>query len=333
MGQISTELRLRAGTLDDLPQVVALANACARETIGRDELTIEGYINEWQDPAIDIAADTRVAELPDGTIAGCVEVWSQPPHIDSWLWGRVHPELRGRGVGTALMDWAEARAAERLAKAPDGARLVLVAASPNDHAPTSALLRERGFAVMRDSLTMERSLEAASPAPRWPAGIVVRSLQPGDEPAVYRAADEAFEDHWGHVAAPDQDEAMRTWLHHLTGRPEFDPSLWFLALDGDAIAGVALCYPARAGDNTLGWVSTLGVRRPWRRRGLGEALLYHAFGELRARGRTRVGLGVDAQSLTGATRLYERAGMHVVHRQIAFEKELRPGNNLSTQSI
>ena len=82
-----------------------------------------------------------------------------------------------------------------------------------------------------------------------------------------------------------------------------------------------------------GWIDTLGVRRPWRRQGLAEALLYHSFAELRRRGRTRVELGVDASSLTGATRLYEKAGMRAIREFTSFEKELRAGVNLATQMI
>jgi mycothiol synthase len=86
-------------------------------------------------------------------------------------------------------------------------------------------------------------------------------------------------------------------------------------------------------DPDLGYVNTLGVVRPWRRRGIGLALLHHAFGELGGRGKKRVGLGVDGSSLTGAVRLYEQAGMHVERRRILYEKELRPGVDLTTQSL
>jgi GNAT superfamily N-acetyltransferase len=71
-----------------------------------------------------------------------------------------------------------------------------------------------------------------------------------------------------------------------------------------------------------GWIRQLGVRRPWRKKGIGLAILHHIFGKFYARGVTRVGLGVDAQSLTGATRLYERAGMHVKNHFARFEKEI-----------
>ncbi len=49
----------------------------------------------------------------------------------------------------------------------------------------------------------------------------------------------------------------------------------------------------------MGWVGTLGVVREWRRHGLGLALLQHSFQQFYQRGKRKVGLGVDAQSLTG----------------------------------
>jgi ribosomal protein S18 acetylase RimI-like enzyme len=104
----------------------------------------------------------------------------------------------------------------------------------------------------------------------------------------------------------------------------------FLAMDGDEIAGISLCKS----ENELGgWVDSLGVRRLWRRKGIGLALLHHTFGEFYRRGISNVSLAVDAQSLTGATRLYERAGMHVVRQYNDYEKELRAGKELSTQSV
>ncbi len=95
------------------------------------------------------------------------------------------------------------------------------------------------------------------------------------------------------------------------------------------VAGLSLCKY----EKDLGWVDTLAVLRPWRRKGLGMALLRHSFAEFYRRGTHKIGLGVDAQNLTGATRLYERAGMHVARQYDAYEKELRAGVELSTQSL
>jgi ribosomal protein S18 acetylase RimI-like enzyme len=102
----------------------------------------------------------------------------------------------------------------------------------------------------------------------------------------------------------------------------FDPSLWFLALDGDEIAGVAICTPEARAAPELGYVSALGVRRPWRRRGLARALLLQTFATFRERGRPGVALHVDAANPTGALALYEGVGMTALPRFEIWEKPL-----------
>lgn len=86
-------------------------------------------------------------------------------------------------------------------------------------------------------------------------------------------------------------------------------------------------------DPSIAWIDELAVLRPWRRKGIGLALLHQVFGEFYRRGKHKVGLGVDGDSLTGATRLYKKAGMRVFRQTDAYEKVLRPGKDLSTQSL
>ncbi len=109
----------------------------------------------------------------------------------------------------------------------------------------------------------------------------------------------------------------------------------FIAMDGPSgeIAGLNLCRPVSYYDAERGWVGEIGVRRPWRKQGLGLALLRHAFNEFYRRGKRKVGLGVDAQNLTGALRLYESAGMHVDQAYDTYEKEIRPGREISVKSL
>jgi GNAT superfamily N-acetyltransferase len=151
---------------------------------------------------------------------------------------------------------------------------------------------------------------------------------------VVRAIQESFQDHFGYVVRPF-DEELELLRHEINDLPNFDQRLWFLAIDGEEIAGIALCFPCAWDDPDVGWVGTLGVRRPWRRRGLGEALLRHAFLEFRKLGKRRAGLAVDSQNLTGATRLYEKVGLRSVpSRQYdLYEKELRTGKELSVISL
>ncbi len=218
---------------------------------------------------------------------------------------RVWIDLRGR-PSAELIDWAEARAREK------GTRLLSGGWTANE-----VLMRElerRAFRIVRHSHRMAIDLREPTPAPVWPAGIAVRSYRAGDEHAFHETHQESFADSWEPV-----DEPFDEWAHWLLEPPAFVPDLWFLAVEGTEPAGVAICHP-HAGVPGLGWVRILGVRRPWRNRGLGRALLLRAFSEFRDRGLTRAGLGVDADSLTGANRLYERAGMHVAARFHIYEK-------------
>jgi ribosomal protein S18 acetylase RimI-like enzyme len=195
------------------------------------------------------------------------------------------------------------------------------------------LFAKLGLKVIRHSWFMAIDLDKAPPEPEWPEGLVIRTYQDlPDLRAVYRAVDEAFRDMWGYVEG-DEEEGLARLQYQVENDPDFDPSLWYLALDGDEIAAVALCNPKVGNDTDMGFVDALGVRRPWRRKGLALGLLQHVFGEFRRRGRKRAGLGVDTESLTGATRLYEKAGMHVTRQIDAYELELRPGRELSTQSV
>ena len=135
--------------------------------------------------------------------------------------------------------------------------------------------------------------------------------RPADDHAVYAAAEEAFADHWEH-----DPRLYEEWQRRCR---DSDRSLWLVARDGDEVAGVAVNDWNRFGG---GWVGASGTRRPWRGRGVGRALLLASFGEFHRRGERLVQLAVDGESPTGAVRLYERVGMHVVWRADVYEKEL-----------
>jgi mycothiol synthase len=150
--------------------------------------------------------------------------------------------------------------------------------------------------------------------PTPPAGVVLRSHRGGEERAVWAAHQEAFRDSWGH----DEDDPYDGWVEDRVESPSFDPDLWVIADADGEVAGISLCRIR----NGRGWVGVLGVRRPWRRLGLGATLLRESFRRFWERGERSVGLGVDAESPTGAVRLYEREGMSVDHRTVTYERAL-----------
>jgi mycothiol synthase len=278
---------LRPPTEDDLPEIVRLSSEDWPEPANEDHVR-----RAWSSPGFDVATDARL----DGTGYASVDELGE---------GRVWINLRGR-PSVELVDWAERRARER------GQRVLSGGWASNEK-----LLRElerRGFGLIRHSQRMTIDLAEPTPDPVWPDGVEVRTFEPGDERTFYEAQQETFADSWEPVEEPFEE-----WSHSLLEGPSFVPDLWFLAMDGADAAGYAICHPHAALPDA-GWVRLLGVRRPWRRRGLGGALLLHAFGEFRRRGLRRVGLGVDSESLTGANRLYEQVGMHVAARFEIYQK-------------
>jgi mycothiol synthase len=322
--------QVRPATYDDLPQVVSMVNAAEVELTGAGDWTVERWQEEWRQGGIDLAASTRVVMAPDGSMVGCIELWDQTnPPARPWIWGRVHPQWKGRGIGSAMLTWALSSSLRALDRLPDDARLAPYVAAPADHKPSVELFESMGMSVCRHAWHMLMDLDAPLPEPPWPAGLQVRVLRyPDDLEATFQALDEAFCDHWGHVDQPFED-AFNRWKRYSFDAMGLKPELFFLALDGDRIAGLINAQERDPADSQRGWIPTLGVRRAYRRQGLGQALLLHAFHALQERGIARVGLAVDATSKTGAMRLYQRVGMRVQLEVTLYELELRPGRELA----
>jgi mycothiol synthase len=342
---------VRAAKMADLDAVVDLVNAAALVDTGMMITNHEDKLIEWGLPQFNMETDTLLLLAADGQAAGgqpvggqpvggqpvgFVELWDMKPHVRHILWGRVHPDHRGQGIGNYLIKWAESRARQSLDKTPPEARVSIHTSAVHQNREAHRLFRARGYSPSRHFFRMliEMAPEVPPPVPVWPEGVKVRPYVLGqDDRAVHRTLDEAFQDHWGYVAGGTFEE----WFHWIEEDSTFDPAVCFLAVVGGAsneqVVGALMARPEWEQDPGMAWIDEIGVLRPWRRQGIGLALLHQAFGEFHRRGRYKVGLGVDGDSLSGATRLYEKAGMHIFRQIDAYEKVLRPGVELSTQSL
>jgi mycothiol synthase len=301
-------VEIRTPDKDDAGAVAEVLNAHAAELYAENVIGTTEVAYWFGLPSVHF----WLAEGPGGELAAYADVREGGERTRYWLDLREHPERRELGGAAALLRAAEGWARGRAAP---GALLRGEAAAPDE--PARRLYEEAEYLLVRHSLEMRAELDVEPPEPRWPNAITVRTFADGDEVRVYEADMEAFEDHWEFVREP-----FAEWRARLVEHPRFDPSLWFLAEEGSDLAGFCLARMHGSEDATLGYVSVLGVRRPWRRRGLGLGLLRHAFREFRARGMTRARLDVDGENLTGAVRLYERAGMSIVKQRDTYEKTL-----------
>jgi GNAT superfamily N-acetyltransferase len=325
---------VRPPQMSDLDDVLELLEICDLTTIGEIEASAEMLKTDWTNPKASLEHNLRVVTTQKGRIVAYAELWdTHDPLVHTWYWARVHPDFEGQGIGTYLINWAEKVSRSVISRAPEEARFTMQAGMHSTYQPSADLFKDNGMKLKRHFYTMKMALNEQPDAPQLPDNIIMRPMRDLEElPAIVHAIEDAFRDHWGYVDNSYEAE-LAFWSHVVETDPSFDRELWFLAVDGDQIAGMSLCWPKYGSDEKMGWVGTLGVRRPWRRQGLGLALLKHSFGDLYQRGKNKVGLGVDAGSLTGATRLYERAGMHAARQFDVYEKELRPGIDMMKRTI
>lgn len=298
---------LRAPIPDDLDAVAAVFIADDAGDAGEIVLDADFLRDEWSRVGFDLATDAWVVADPAGAIVGYVQVMFEEPNVESW--GVVHPEHRGRGIGSSLFDRIEERASELMAGLPSPR--FRHAINAGDRA-AEGLLQARGLRLARHFWHMQIDFAGPFEPGSAPGGIEITAIEPAsDLPAVHAVLDKAFADHWDH-----HPERFDRWAEEYTSVARYDPTLWLLATQGGQPVG-ALTGSVQ-GDR--GWVGDLGVLAPWRGRGIGAALLRRSLATFSRRGLRRAVLSVDAQNPTGATALYEHVGMRVVQRWDVWER-------------
>ena len=284
---------------DDFAAVAGLL-ADDERAHGRPSHVGANEVREWTS-LTDLAGDSWLYEADDGLAAAG---WTAVNGEVGVGIGVVHPRAKGRGLGAELLERSESTLRARA-----GVKRIHQFALGTD-AAAAALLTSRGYRDVRHFFEMAIRLEGPPEMPM----LSVEPFREEDARAFHHALDESFQDHWEHHGQP-----FEQWWQRHNANPNLDLGLWFLIRDGDEIAAVARNEANRNGG---GYVGALGVRRPWRGRGYAKALLLHTFREFWHRGMPRVTLGVDAESPTGATHLYERVGMHVETENVVYEKAL-----------
>lgn len=287
----------------DAAAVTEVVAALEAALYGQTTFSQADLEEEWSE--VDLQHDAWVVRDGDRVVGyGVVRERGDPWQVEAY----VHPDARGRGIGTSIATWLEADAVRR------GARRLQNGVLEAD-AAARGLLESLGYRPVRVFREMRVELQAAPPAPRWPDGLRVVAFDPDRDAREFHAAHQAaFADHWD-----PRPRDFATWSKgHLEGE-RFDPALWCVVRAEDEIAAGTICTGETYGG---GFVHALFTRRPWRRQGVGAALLADAFGRFWERGERTIGLSVDAASDTGAFRLYERAGMSPTLGWMLYEKAL-----------
>jgi GNAT superfamily N-acetyltransferase len=325
----------RGGSIDDYKIAFDLLNLHSMHVNGRNDLNDPELVRlDWLNEGFNPETDLHLVFAPDGALVAFVECWlNHEPPVHPWIFGCVHPDHWGKGIGSHIITWAEDHARLALERCAPELRVAPRSGAEAHNEKGIALFEGLGWKHIRSYYRMVTDLDSAPESSVFPDGITVRPYNPETEfEEVYRTFVDTFKDHFGFIEQP-LEKGLAEFKHNFVDEPGYDPRVWFVAMDGNEMAGICICRPEDPEDVEAGWVSELGVRRAWRKRGLGYALLKHSFATFYADGKKRAGLGVDASSLTGALKLYERAGMRVQRQFNQYEKEFRSGKELAVESL
>jgi mycothiol synthase len=304
--------RVRPATLDDVKPVAAMIAESDRFDYGEVTFFESDLVDFLHRPRMTMATDTWVYEDEHGFPGAFGWVWPRTENEHVVAMGVVHPDHRGRGLGSAVAKVMEERAREIVAGRPEGATAVLTSAIAATEPGARTLLERLGYHEARIFWRMRRHLDGPVEKNEDPQGVVVRRADPeADAKDMHRVVEEAFRDHFR-----PRYEPFDEWLErNLRNEGEL---FWFLAeLDGRVVGALTGSL-----EDEKAHVDQLGVLREERRRGIGEQLLRKSFAAFADAGAKLVELDVDSENRTGATALYERVGMSLALSYIFYDKTL-----------
>lgn len=312
----------RALQREDAHALHRLELYCASTDGSTNLSTVADYQKKLDEAAENPLTDTLCAVDANGQLAmtawvtcdNCVK-----HEYRAFLEGNVHPDHRGRALGSFVLQWMEARARQILATLSDDRPCVLRIDFYDRSDDAIALFEKDGFRFALAEDEMRRDLSQPIPAVPLPEGMTFVTWSPRRAALFFTVYDHAFRDRPG-FPGWSQD----VWRYNLTGDPDFRRDLSLLILDGTEAVGFTICHievEADGGPSGEGWITQMGVRPPWRNRGLGSALLSEVMQRLEATGLRYAMLEVNTNN-SKARSLYRRLGFEDCRRRSSFQKRV-----------
>jgi mycothiol synthase len=304
------DLTFRPPRLDDAQQTHQMIVRCAISEYGQPDSDLEDLLHDWGQ--MDLNHDAWLAFTPKGELIGYGAVLPGGPNLRYDFF--VDPAWASEALGQALLARCEARGLALAQERGETAEMMAQVYVPHVNQQERKIVEQAGFQPVKYHFNMQIQMDSPPPASHWPEGVSLRAATPGqDDRQIHQFIQAAFH-RPGRTPQP-----FEAWQASMMRSDIFDPDLWFLAFAEEEIVGACLCFAY----SDEGWVRQLGVAETWRRRGLGTALLRHAFGEFKKRGYDKVGLGVAGDNTT-AYAFYEKVGMKRLRQYDEYQKPLKP---------
>ncbi len=299
---------------DDLEAVVELAQSCYAMDGGIGFLFEPEEIHSRYLP--DQPGSRIGAFSPDGRLAACasVSIHRDPGRRRARIVGQVRPEVRGRGLGTALMQWSLEQAQVLLAGAGEPQKVMEVATESLTE-PARRLYLARGFACVFEELVMEMDLRQPLQDRRLPPDVAITNWQPDLAEKFFQAYHASFHERPGF---PGYRAAE--WIAIVTEN-DHRPDWSLLARLGGEPAGFVIGNIDLSKDPPGGHIWQVGVVPSQRRRGLASALLVESMRRMQAGEAVSAFLTVHVNN-PGAVEAYARLGFKTIGRRARFERAI-----------
>jgi GNAT superfamily N-acetyltransferase len=300
---------IRHPQMEDAKEVTDLVALCDIEEIGEPDISLSDTLDMWN--SFQLETDVWLAVSPANKIIGYafVEVTGES-RMDTCVF--VHPQFKNHGIGSSLLTKVEERALVLASESKGEQKLMNQIPFTNTSARN--LVEARGYQFSRLYKRMKINLMEQPKQLHFPAGTAISTFKPDqDEETLFEVYDETFRDSWGYAK-----KEFSTWIHQKKGE-DYDPTLWYIVWEGTKPVAFLM---SRMQDDGL-FIDLLGVKRPWRKQGIAQAMLLHVFQEAYRRGQHTILLYVDSDSLTNAHRVYYQVGMSPDSQTAVYCKVLK----------
>jgi len=327
-------LKMRSPEKNEADKASVIFNNYDAHINGEKNSTEEVILKTWEFPNFDLKEDARIIVDENDKWLGFIAVWNDnKPHIQNFIIQKTEPEYIGSDIETVLLEWAEEKSDLNIPKAPADGEVYAATTVDSTQKDKIQNLKDRGYSEIRYFWRMGIDLNTDLDQPEFPEGISITTHKERQNLMDIVKCDRAgFADHWGYYESPI-DEEFAEWKHWISMEPYYDPQYWFLALSDNNIIGMSLCMNGMVSDKEIAYLDSLCVNKEFRKKGIASSLLKLSFAEMKKAGRKKVYLHVDADSLTGATRLYESVGMKVNQSSTKMEKIIRKGKSYRTENL
>jgi len=329
---------LRAYTPSDAQSVVDVINASSMRTVGFPRAVVDAVGNVWSHRFVPFSSEKVVVINERNDVIGYAYFTSEDDHIVAETGGAVHPDYWRKGIGTALLQWAEDRAKVSSRHAPSGIKSVLQTSLFESEHDAIKLFTDHGYSPVREWVHLVLEMDEPPTVPALPPNLTLREMDlDNDWDIVGPAMDEAYADHWGAIS-PGSFEVVEQEKTENTETSEADhpedssysnaPGYCFIVLDGETVAGGILCNAKLVERTDTGRLGSMFVRPRYRRQDIARALMLASFDAFWKNGFRRVITDTDAKSFTDAPKLYKGLGMEPYRSEFTYEKEIHAGKEV-----